>query len=52
VNRRFRGASYEITVKNQSGVCCGVKEITLDGSPLEGNIVPFSPGDHKVVVVL
>jgi cellobiose phosphorylase len=52
VNRRFRGASYEITVKNQSGVCCGVKEITLDGSPLEGNIVPFSPGDHKVAVVL
>ena len=52
VNRRFRGASYEITVQNQSGVSCGIKEITLDGSPVEGNLVPFSPGDHKVVVVL
>lgn len=52
VNRRFRGASYEITFQNPSGVCCGIKEMTLDGSPIEGNLVPHSPGDHKVVVVL
>ena len=52
VTRRFRGASYEITFQNPSGVCCGIKEMTLDGSTVEGNLIPHSPGDHKVVVTL
>ena len=52
VRRRFRGAVYEITVKNPDGVCKGVREILLDGRPVEGNIVPCTPGDHKVTVTL
>ena len=52
VHRRFRGSSYEITVQNPSGVCKGIVSMTVDGVPVEGNLVPHTPGDHKVVVVL
>ena len=52
VRRRFRGSSYEITVQNPSGVCKGIVSMTVDGVPVEGNLVPHAPGDHKVMVVL
>ena len=52
VRRRFRGATYEITVKNPEGICKGVREILFDGQPLEGNVVPHAPGAHTVVVTL
>ena len=52
VTRRFRGAEYEITIKNPDGVCKGVREMLLDGQPIEGNIVPHTPGTHKVLVTL
>ena len=52
VRRRFRGATYEITVKNPEGICKGVREILFDGQPLEGNVVPHTPGAHAVVVTL
>ena len=52
VHRRFRGALYEITVQNPSGVCCGVKSIAVDGVVLEGNVIPHTSGKHKVVVTL
>ena len=52
VRRRFRGSLYEITVLNPSGVCCGVKSLVVDGVNLEGNLVPHTPGEHKVVVTL
>ena len=52
VRRRFRDAVYEITVKNPDGVCKGVREMLLDGQPVEGNVVPCTPGSHAVTVVL
>ena len=52
VKRRFRGAEYEITVQNPSGVCKGVASMTVDGQPVDGRVVPHTPGSHKVVVVL
>ena len=52
VTRRFRGSTYEITVKNPDGVCKGIREILLDGQPLEGNVVPHTPGIHAVTVTL
>ena len=52
VTRRFRGSIYEITVKNPDGVCKGIREILLDGQPLEGNVVPHTPGIHAVTVTL
>ena len=52
VKRRFRGATYDITILNPNGVCKGVREIELDGKKIVGHLIPHSPGDHKVVVVL
>jgi len=52
--RNFRGAVYEIHVKNPNGVECGVKSITVDGSEISGNLIkPHGDGKvHKVEVVL
>ena len=52
VTRRFRGSEYEITIKNPDGVCKGIREMLLDGHPLEGNIVPHTSGRHVVTVTL
>lgn len=52
VNRKFRGAEYIITVKNESGVMKGVKQITLDGKTTEGNVIPHSAGKHIVEVIM
>ena len=52
VTRRFRGAEYEITIKNPDGVCKGIREMLLDGQPVEGNVVPHTPGRHVVTVTL
>ena len=52
VRRRFRGALYEISVKNPDGVCKGVREILFDGQSVDGNTIPHTPGNHTVTVVL
>jgi cellobiose phosphorylase len=53
VSRRFRGATYAITVRNPDHVCRGVREVLVDGSPLDGNRLPlFGGGTHEVQVVL
>ena len=52
VRRRFRGAEYEIHISNPDGKSKGVKNVTLDGVPVEGALVPFSPGKHRVEVEL
>jgi cellobiose phosphorylase len=53
VSRRFRGAVYEIELRNPDGVCRGVAKLILDGNELEGNVIPALPGgEHKVEVVL
>ncbi|MDA8416744.1 MAG: hypothetical protein M0Z78_06745, partial [Betaproteobacteria bacterium] len=53
VVRKWRGAVYRITVKNPEHVSKGVKNLTVDGKVVEGNIAPiFTVGEHKVEVVL
>lgn len=53
VTRKFRGATYEITVDNSAGVEKGVKKITLDGQEINGNVLPVGgTGTHKVSVVM
>jgi cellobiose phosphorylase len=52
VRRRFRGAEYTIHVVNSNGKEKGVKSITVDGTELQGNIVPATPGKHLVEVVM
>ena len=51
--RKFRGATYNITVKNPDHVCKGVKSMTVDGQAVDGNIIPVSEsGVHEVEIVL
>ncbi|MBR0444192.1 MAG: glycosyl transferase, partial [Clostridia bacterium] len=38
--RRFRGATYRITVSNPEGMEHGVREITLNGEPVKGTVLP------------
>jgi N,N'-diacetylchitobiose phosphorylase len=51
--RRWRGATFHITVRNPFHVQKGVRTITLDGQPVEGSIPPQVPGSvHQVNVVM
>ncbi|MBO4280845.1 MAG: glycosyl transferase, partial [Lachnospiraceae bacterium] len=51
--RQFRGATYNITVKNPNHVCKGVKSLTVDGQAVAGNVIPvLGAGVHEVVVTL
>lgn len=52
VKRRFRGALYHIHVVNPDGHQKGVKRISLDGKTVNGNLVPWSEGEHQVEVVM
>ena len=51
VTRRFREADYEITI-HPNGAQKGVKTITLDGQPVTGTVIPYSPGTHTVEVTM
>ena len=51
--RQFRGATYNITVKNPDHVSKGVKAMTVDGNAVTGNVIPAADGGvHEVVVTL
>lgn len=54
VERRFRGADYVIEVDNTAGVQKGIKSMTVDGEPIEGNLLPvYSDGaKHKVKAIM
>jgi cellobiose phosphorylase len=53
VERKFRGATYRIEVDNAAGVQKGVKSMTLDGSPVSGNVLPvFGDGKEHVVHII
>ncbi len=54
ITREFRGSTYVIAVKNPEHVSCGVRSVTVDERPVEGNILPVFPegGVHQVEVVL
>nr|WP_318706500.1 glycosyl transferase [uncultured Treponema sp.] len=48
--RLFRGAKYNITIKNPNHVCKGVKSLVVDGKAVEGCVVPFVEGKKEVNV--
>jgi cellobiose phosphorylase len=53
VVRKFRGATYEIELDNTAGRCKGATSITLDGEPVQGNVLPVQPGGrHQVKVII
>lgn len=54
VHRKFRGATYEITITNPDHVSRGTVSLTLDGKPVAGNLLPpLADGKvHRVKAVL
>ena len=51
VTRRFRDAVYTITVR-PNGSQHGVRQLTVDGRMLSGNLIPYTPGRHEVEVLM
>ena len=54
IRRPFRGAVYDINIKNPKGVQSGVKKITVDGKIYKSNLIkPYKDGKvHKVEVLM
>lgn len=54
ITRVFRGATYEISIRNPDGVQKGVRLVTVDGEAIEGNVLPVFPEgtSHRVEVVM
>ncbi len=52
VRRQWRGATFEITVKNPGAVQKGVKTTTLNGEPVCGAIPPQPAGSLNQVMVV
>ncbi len=54
VTRKFRGATFEIRVRNPEGVHKGVSSLSVDGTKLSGDLVTtWSPGAvHRVDVIM
>ena len=51
--RRFRGRTIDIEVRNPTGVCRGVKSLTLNGRVLSGTLLPAGKlEDHNRVEVV
>ena len=51
VHRVYRGVAYDIEVK-QNGTEKGVAHMTVDGTPVSSNVIPFDPSKpHQTVVV-
>ena len=48
--RDFRGVTYHITVKNPNGAEKGVASMTVDGTTVEGNMIPFDGSKKEVQV--
>jgi len=52
--RRFRDATYNISIQNPENISKGVASVVVDGSAIQGNVVPvFKDGqEHSVEVVM
>ncbi|MEA2062381.1 MAG: glycosyl transferase [Gemmatimonadota bacterium] len=50
MNRTFRGAHYEIKVRNPEAAERGVRSITVDGKPIEGDVLPLADAGKTVKV--
>ncbi|MCR5268907.1 MAG: glycosyl transferase [Lachnospiraceae bacterium] len=52
--RKYRGGTYNITVKNPNHVEKGVASMTVDGQKVDGNVIPFTEGkaEYNVEVVM
>jgi cellobiose phosphorylase len=51
ITRSFRGSVYDITFHNPSGVETGLAALTLDGQPVDGDLLPLPTKPRHTVEV-
>ena len=51
IRRRFRGVTYDIDVRNPDGAQRGLVSLTLDGEPVDGNVVLAPKGRRRAKVI-
>ena len=47
IERKFRGALYHIDIDNSAGVEHGVVSMTVNGTAVEGNVIPDTAGSQQ-----
>ena len=52
IHRQLRDTTFDITVQNPNGRQRGVTSITVDGQPIQSNLIQATPGHHQVVVTM
>ena len=53
VSRKWRGATFRISVKNPRAVQKGTTSVTLDGNTVSGPIPPQQPGSvHNIIIIM
>ncbi|MFH0989540.1 MAG: N,N'-diacetylchitobiose phosphorylase [bacterium] len=54
ITRRFRKKNFSIIIQNPDNVQKGVKRVTVDGTEINGNLIPLEmmKGENEVVVVM
>ena len=52
VKRKFRDAEYRIRISNPKGVNRGVLTVEVDGTLIDGQVIPYEAGSHEVTVVM
>ena len=54
LTRKFREGTYNISVKNPSGVEKGIKSLVVDGVSVDGCVIPYVEGkkEYNVEVVM
>jgi cellobiose phosphorylase len=54
VSRKFRGKNFDISVKNENNHQKGVKEVSVNGKKIQGNLIPadIMKESNKVTVIM
>ena len=54
ITRKFRGVTYHILFRNPDHISKGVKQITVDGKEIDGQLIPIleAGGIHEVEVLM
>jgi N,N'-diacetylchitobiose phosphorylase len=54
IKRRFRKSNFTIHIKNDRGVQKGVRQLTINGEPIDGNLIPVEKikTKNEVIVIM
>ena len=50
LTRKYRGATYNISVKQQNGAQKGISKLTVNGKEVQGNVIPYEEGVKEYTV--